>query len=586
MLDQDIISPYIGKDGEKHAFYPRSVEIAEALMVHSRGVTPSKLFNEFRPNEDIKYLKYREAVYKPVTKTYYSKVVNTIKKINRAEDWNIQFTEETEFRKYMVDEYPYFESLENWFFSIGLNQMMEDPNSVFAVFPLPKNNPTDDSERYRPFTNIFPSENVIYFKENRLCILLSDEKSEVQVGGKKEWTGNIYYCIDKDSFMEVVQVGEKSKETYEYANPIKHNCKKMPALKAGGIIEEFSNGDCLYDSFLGDALPFWDEAVNRYSDHQVNMAIHLHPREWEMFDTPCKAKDCKDGKVEYMEDGLLQKVACNNCKGTGMQTTKSPFDVKYIKPMARGTSMDEVIQMPTPPMGIVERDIASISFLKQEFKDNIKYGLSALNMEFLMSEPEVNSGVAKSLDRQEFNTYVFTIARHVVNNLLNQLYRFHAAWMYPNVQDIVKLLPSISVPTKFDVSSIDLVSARLENAKNAGLGSSTMSALEGEYIESMFGEESTEALMHKVAKSIDPLPNKTEDEKMIILSNQGVTREGYILSVNLGGFLNRAINENDEFLYLSNADQRKKMDEYVQEVITKQRDSIIPPFEIGQEDAA
>jgi hypothetical protein len=565
MLDESIISPYIGDQAEKHSFYERSIEIAEALMLHSRGYVPENLFKQFRPNEDVKYLDYRKAVFKAVTKTYYSKVVNTIKKINRAEDWNIQFTDDTEFKKYMVDEYPYFESLENWFFSIALNQMCEDPNSVFAVFPLPKDNPENDTEQYRPYTHVFPSENVVYFKEGRLCILLSEEKSEVIVNNKREWSGNIYYCIDKDSFMEVVQTGKKEDNIYEYAPAISHNCKKMPAVKSGGIIESFSNGDCLFDSFIGDALPFWDEAINRYSDHQVNMAIHLHPREWEMLDSPCRANGCKGGKVVEFIDGKEHKSDCRTCQGTGMVSTKSPFDVKFIKP-AFVTGADGSTPVPTPPMGIVERDIASISFLKQEFKDNIKYGLSALNMEFLMDEPEVNSGVAKSLDRQEFNTFIFTIARHIVNNLLNPLYRFHACWMYPNKEDIITILPSIAVPSKFDILSSDLVSARLESAKNAGLSATIRGALEIEYADSVFGEESTEALIIKITNLLDPIPYKTEDEKMAILSNQGVSKDSYILSSNLASFINRAVNESETFLSDSYESQIALMKTYVDEI--------------------
>lgn len=563
MLDQDIISPYIGEHGEKHSFYERSIEIAKNLMVHSRGDIPTHLFKMFRPNEDEKYLNYRQQAFKPVTKTYYSKVVNTIKKINRAEDWKIQFSEDSEFKKYMVDEYPYFESLENWFFSIALNQMCEDPNSVFAVFPLTKDDPEDDTEQYKPYTSIFPSENVVYFKENKLCVLLSEEKSEVIVNNRKEYSGNIYYCIDKDSFMEVSQVGEKELNQYEYASAIKHNCKKMPAVKSGGIIEEFSNGDCLYDSFIGDALPFWDEAINRYSDHQVNMSIHLHPREWEMLDSPCKA--CKNGKVEELFEGKVLKHECRTCQGTGMISTRSPFDVKFIKP-AFTTGADGVTAVPTPPMGIVERDIASIAFLKQEFIDNIGYGLSALNMEFLMKEPEVNSGTAKSLDRQEFNTYIYTIARHVVNNLFNQIFRFHACWMYPNSTDIVKLLPSIPVPSKFDLLSSDLVSARLESAKNSGLSATIRGALEMEYADSVFGEESTEALIIKVTNLLDPIPYKTEDEKMIILSNSGVSKDSYILSSNIAAFINRAINEDSEFLTNTYDNQIILMKKYVDEI--------------------
>lgn len=570
MLDETIISPYIGDKAEKHSFYERSIEIAEALMLHSRGYVPENLFKNFRPNEDDKYLAYRKNVFKPVTKTYYSKVVNTIKKINRAEDWNIQFTEDTEFKKqfkkYMVDNYPYFESLENWFFSIALNQMCEDPNSVFAVFPLPKENPEDDSEQYRPYTSIFPSESVVYFREGKMCILLSEEKSEITVNGKKEFSGNIYYCVDRDSFMEVSQVGEKEKNLYEYTPAIKHNCKRMPALKAGGIIEEFSNGDSLFDSFLGDALPFWEEAINRYSDHQVNMAIHLHPREWEMLDTPCKANGCKGGKVTEVFSGKEHKSDCRACQGTGLVSTRSPFDVKFIKP-AFITGADGVTPVPTPPMGIVERDIASIDFLKKEFKDNIKYGLSALNMEFLMNEPELNSGVAKNLDRQEFNTYVYTIARHVVNNILNPLYRLHASWMFPNIQDVFNILPSIAVPSRFDVLSSDLVAARLENAKNADLSASTRAALEYEYIESIFGEDSTEALMIKVTNLLDPLPNLTEDEKMAIVARGATTKEKDVLSSNLPSFINRAIFEDKEFLTLGYDRQMKVMDSFVSEIL-------------------
>lgn len=571
MLTEEFIRPYLAAHPPTHLYYEESTEIARKLQIHSKGECPTWLLESFRPNEDKKYLDYREKVFTPVTKTYFSKSVATAKKIGRAEDWTIKFEKESEFKNYVTKQYPYFKSVTDWGFSICFDRMMDDPNAVVAVLPLKKLDANNDTERWRPFSFIFTSEEVIDFSEDVFACLLSPEKSVVTVRGEEVQDGRILIFLDIDSYVYAEQYGEQSKNLFNLSDPIMHNCGICPAFKIGGIIEEFKAGNFLYDSFMGDVLPFWDEAVRRYSDHQVNMAIHLHPMEWEMADTPCKT--CKNGEIEYVSGGKTHKKTCPTCSGKGMVSTKTPFGVKVIKPAVRD-SADNSVSIPTPPAGFIERDIASISFLKTECRDNIKDGFAAINQEFLMTEPEINSGVAKITDRQESNTYFYNVGLRFVA-VLNNVYTLIAGWAYSDMKDI---LPSINVPTKFDAIYPQLLADRLVSAETAKLGPVIKSALEIQYAKAEFGDDSMEAVIIKTSEMLDPLPNRSEDEKTSILASKGTTLKNYIISSNLESFMVRAFNENDGFFELPYASQVDMIGKYADEIMSDNEAKVIPLY--------
>lgn len=582
MLDQLFINQYLVDPSKqpKHKYYAQSVEIKKSLAAHSKGTYPKDLIEIVRPNETFDQKQYRKSVWTPKTKTYFSKVVTTLAKIQRAEDWKISFPDSTiAFEKansledYTQKNYPYFGSLENWFFSVQMRDMCDDPNGVIAVLPMPKIDPMDDSEVLNPFTFWFGSECVIDYVENSYCVLKSTETSTLIDKNQNKSQGSIYYIIDKDSWAICTQVGDPKNFTFTTEISV-HNIGSMPAFKIGGIIEEFSNGQKLWDSFLGDCLPDWDEALRRYSDLQVQMVLHVHSEKWEIEDSPCKV--CNEtGTVNKLGTGgnpTAAKIACGNCGGTGSVSSRSPFNVKTIKP-ARQIGLGDSVPIATPPMGYIQKPIDDTKFIDQKVNDSIESGLAAINMEYLMFEPEENSGVAKTLDRQEVNTFFYEVGRHIVKNIENPCYYFIAKWKYGvqlNDEQVKSVVPQINVPTKFDILTEDILSARLAAANTSNIDPSLKMALQIEWAKREFGDGSDQVAFIKCVAELDPLPAKTDEEKMTILSNKGTTNENYILSCNLTPFIIRAESENDDFYELEYADKMKILMEYVSEITDSQ----------------
>lgn len=579
MIDERLLaSKYFQKDVYKSAIYADAVQIADQLQTHSEGKVPEKLLTTSRPNEEPKYQQYRKQVYKPVTKASFAKVVNTFAKIGRAEDWSIKYehAKENGLKEYCETEYPLYDSVENWFFSLGLKRMVDDPNAVGLV--VPKEMPEVDNEFLSPSVLIFESDQVLDYQEGRFVALLDREKSMVQVGDTEKPEGNIFHFADRDEYKVARQTGIKDSFTYEITT-LQYPGNYCPAFKFGGKVKKEIGGQILYESFVSDCLADWDEAVSRYSDHQVNMNLHLHPKEWGMRDTPCQAKGCNGGKVqERGYDNKLHSSNCKVCDGTGRVSVESPFGKIIVNP-ANKTSMNENAPVVTPPGGYITRPIESISFLKTEFRDCLKAGLAAINMEFLMNEPELNSGVAKAFDRQEMNTFFYGIARHIVENILNPVYEFINDWRYGyalSEEQREALLPTINVPSKFDLISAEVASQRLATAKDKKFDTAVIARLESDYAKREFGDDCLEAQIIEVSASLDPLPNTTVDEKMSALASEMCSQLDAVLSVGLHKYITRAMNENDNFLELGQPKQLTIVEGYAQEDLDKMKPQVVP----------
>lgn len=570
MITEEFLQRYFVKEPPYGLHWTASVAIATALQNHTRDEFPESLLDKARPNEEPKYKEYRREVYEPVTKSTVEKVQTTLCKIERAEDWSIQYENPDKDAKslqtYCEKEFPFFDTVTNWFFTIGIQRVIDDPNAVIVILPLNLDDP--DNELRKPSPVIYPSSSVLDYQEGKLCVILDEMKSGVTQGDKVVMEGNVFHFFDTESYQIATQYGKKEDYTFTVvAYP--HNIGYMPAIKTGGKVKEFKNGSLLYESFISSCIPYWNEAIRRYSDHQVNMVIHLHPKQWEMRDTPCKT--CNgSGKVQVKVNvpmgTKMEQHSCSSCHGTGMTTAESPFGKIIVNPVKRSAS--DTTPAVTPPGGYINRDIASIDFLKKEVDDDLKKGLAAINLEFLMKEPEVNSGVAKSYDRQEMNAFFYGIARHVVENIIKPVYFFVNEWRYayltPEKRDAQ--LPQINVPTKFDLITAEIASSRLDVAIKGGFDKSLINRLQTEYARKEFGEDCIEARVIEVTYELDPLPNLTIDEKMTVLASNGCTQEDFVLSCKLSGFVVRAMEENESFLELEYAEQMAVLKKYVEEV--------------------
>ncbi len=595
MITIDFIKPYFAKNPPTHDFYAESIKIHHDLCIHADGIYPDELVETARPNEADEYKEYRKQVFTPVTKTWFSKVTKTIAKGHRAEDWGITWKQDVKgvipkdetLEKYTTVNYPYFDSLENWTFSIALPTMLKDPGGVIATFPLPKKT-TSDTEYLRPYTHYFCSENVIDFRENNFAVLMDEEKSLVRVGDKLVYEGIILHFFDTDSYLKAVQTGEK--DDYDFEIEVseqgeivatEHGIGYLPVTKLGGVVNKFYKGDTLWDSFISDCLNNWNEAIRRYSDHQVNMVLHLHPFEWEMADTPCRV--CKGtGKEVTMAKGKKEEYACHVCGGNGHVSIKTPFGKKIIQPTIK-KGVNDNTNIPTPPAGIIERDVASISFLKEEYKDQIREGLAAINLEWVMNAPMNVSGESKDKDRAEAQAFFHEVYRHLVLNVMYPHYYFVSKWRYKYLseEEIEYNLPSIKVPAIFDFDTAETVGVRLKNAIEGKFNPLIVNKLNIEYAKKELGDDSSDVQKMEVMQQLDPLPNKTVDEKMTDLASKSISIESYILSENITSFIERAINEKKDFFKMNYSQKLEVLQPYIKEVINSNKESLVPIQEVS-----
>lgn len=559
-----------------HPFYQESVADAESLQVHSRGLMPTKMLKISRPNEKPEYVAYREQAYKPVTKTYYHKAVSAFGKAHQAEDWKIEYPDKKpmvsslSLQDYMENSYPEFDSFENFFFSYGQTIYGDDANAVFAVFPLNVGAP--DNELPAPFTFVFESAQVLDFVDRKYCVLLDEQKSLVGIGDKLIEEGNIFHLLDETQYIKAVQIGEQKNYSFE-VTILNHNGGYLPAMKIGRKIKLRKGGRTLYESDLSPALPFWDEVISDFSDHQVNKKLHLFPYMWEIGDTQCKT--CKgDGRIKTHNPANklhpYSETTCNACDGHGYISIQSPFGVKRIKPeMRSGPSGGTAI--PTPPMGYVDRPIESIGFMRDEWKENLRLGLSALNMEHLFEEPVVNSGVAKTVDKQEYKSLMLSVYRHFVENLFNPIYEFHNNWRYGFQPERVRYanLPTINTPQKIDLLTIGLLSDRLKQAREGNYSPEIIAGLELQLSKLEFGKESMIVRKLELKHRLDPLPYLSPEQKnesIINSSSPATSYENYVISSNIDNFISRAIEENPKFYELDYKAQVDKLKTYAGEI--------------------
>jgi hypothetical protein len=193
-------------------------------------------------------------------------------------------------------------------------------------------------------------------------------------------------------------------------------------------------------------LAGFNEAICRYSDHQVNMVKHLHPKEWGLVSAECKT--CKGNRViqERNYKGAMEQTTCPTCQGLGGVQVETPWMKTLVNPATKiGPGNNSVSSISGAPGGYLERPIDSIAFLKQEYKDKIQEGYDSLNLGFINQVPLDTSGISKGYDRQEMNAFFSTIASHIVENILIPCYYYISKWRYPTLSEEVLLanMPSI-----------------------------------------------------------------------------------------------------------------------------------------------
>ena len=266
--------------------------------------------------------------------------------------------------------------------------------------------------------------------------------------------------------------------------------------------------------------------------------------------------------------GLPTQVPCDNNGCSNGYIATGPYSKLLIRPTS---AMEGGGSIPNPPAGYVEKDVEIVKLMDDSVRQHIYDGLAAINFQELAEVAMAQSGVAKTVDRDEQNNTIHAIAEDLVK-VMDNVYKITAYYRYKGLypfDEIDKMLPKIPVPEKFDLLSITNMQTELNTAKTGKTNPVIVNAMEVDYASKRFNTDESVRDLVSLTLKLDPLPNISEDEKMARLSNKGILQETYIVSSNINEFVQRALDEDPKFAGMALKDQKAKLLTYAQEITTK-----------------
>lgn len=554
--------------GESKGQYIESARAkADRLRIHADGLYPKSLIAERRPHEPEEVMAYREKIWKAKTKPTINKVFNSLSKVRRSSDWAVNYPQDDFTRipegerleDYAEKNFPYFTSVTNWVFSVLLREYLIDPNAVVLMYPL--DIPEDPTILYKPYPTIFPSANVIDYREENYCILINPLGSTYKEG-KNTYTGKSFYVV---TTVEVLRYDQKNtKGEHEKVVLWQHNLGFMPAYQLKAVLINSIEDAFLYESRINAMVEELDEAAREYSDLQAARVMNIYPERWEITKHDCK--ECNGtGRTAPVAGGTQGK--CDACEGRGYMPNGP-----YSKMLIGMGNLDAAagINVPIPPAGYVEKDIETVKVQDEGVEKHLYAALASVNMEFLANTPLAQSGIAKEVDRDETTNFVHSVAEDIVR-IMDWLYRCIAKWrysvQYPNDEDIKAMLPNIPVPEHFDIFSTRFIEEDMKTAKENKLNPVIIGAMELNYASKKFNSDSEVRDGLMLVLELDPFANVSEDDKQLRLQNDGIRKLDYIISSNIGAFIKRAILEHEDFPVMEYEKQKKILEGYGQEVM-------------------
>lgn len=549
------------------------------MRVHADGVFPDKLINERRPNESLEVLTYRKQIFVPVTQPYFDKIENTLQKIRRSSDWSIKYpdasfdkiVEGEKMIDYVEHNYPVFESVTNWAFSLLLRNYLIDANALLMVAPLYI--PEAENEFVKPVVTIFNSCDVIDFVDGDYAVMINKVGSSLWKSAGVP--GKSFYIVTTEWVWKYEQSGPKTTDytvTYEYA----HGLEMLPVFKLGGITVDVYGTHSLYKSRVSGIIPMFTEALREYSDLQASIVLHLFLRRWEYSQNECTACKGTGQRMGYTEGIGACQVTCETCHGAGYIAT-GPYSKTLIKPAAA-----DQLQLPTPPMGVEQIPHEIIELQQKSIKEHIYSALAAINFEFLADTPLNQSGTAKEVDKDELNSMVHSIAEDIVR-IMDKVYWFIGLYRYSaqyTPDQIYDMLPAIAVPEKFDILSTKYYDEQMTSAIKNKLNPAILNAMEVAYASKAFNNDAHIAKYVQLILQLDPLAGISEDDKMSRLSNGGITQLDYVVSSNINKFVAELVEASNKFVDLDVTKQKLAVYKLAEAQISAQVTNIIPVEEV------
>lgn len=529
--------------------YEQAVKMYKALKLHADGDSPDALIGDRRPNESDEVQQYRMKIWEPITRQTFNRVLQSLGKIRRSNDWSVKYDKDATFPKvvegerlsdYCETSFPYYTSVTNWAFSVMMRSMLTDANCAVLVVPL--ETCAAENQYVRPYPIIFHADQIIDHVEHSHAILRAADRVQSTTASGRTFMSELYYVVTPTHIVPYIQKGDAWIPVKDEI--IAHGLGYLPIIRPRSQYVKSVQDYSLFESRVHAMLPSLNEAVREYSDLQAAVVGHLFPERWEMATQECT--ECKG--IGYIpnptfngKDNKSKQLVCPICQGLGAKSASSPYKKTVVRPAKLNLGEQAV---PIPPFDYVKKDVETIRVMDDRWERHLYRALSAVNMQFLAQTPLSISGDAKQVDRDELNNFVYNVAEDLIY-VMDRLYAIVADYrystLYPDARERRRMLPYIAVPQQYDLLGADYYAAQLAQLHTSAVTGPVVRSIELEYMTRQFYDRPEVVTPVRLELTLDPLAGISDADKALRLTNGGISKADYIVSCNISAFIRRAL---------------------------------------------
>lgn len=589
IINTEQVNDYYKHTNMRHSFYKESVEKYHDLHDHYVDKVNMTIITERRPNESEEIKDYRQKIAVPISKGTLWKIISVFSEIRKAKDWNVNYEEarkatpaiireEERPEVYLEEKIPIYKSTTNWLFSTLLNQYCIDANAVVVTMP-PITQTVTATEYVTPVPVIYNSDQVIDYKRNEYYVLLSKETVFYNDGDRKE-EGQCYYVIEKDFIYRYDQTSRSGDFLRRYV--ITNTTGRLPVHHLFGVIMDDNGLNVLSDSRISPVVPYLKELQRINSDFQAETTQNVFTLFWYLSTQECRKCKGAGEILKKSKTGEAIKTKCPSCDGHG-RPGLNPYESMRISPERIGAGDKPVL----PPAGHIARDIEVARFLNELVNQHKYDATSVLNFQSMDQVPIGQSGIAKETDRKEKNNILHSAGEDVVR-LKDLVEKDINDWRYSGVVKDEKkrdaMLPKNNVPDKFDIVSSQMMLQDIQNLVNSKADPSVILSMQIDFVEKQFSAEPAKARRIIAVLELNPFPGKSQEEVATGVTFGLIDKTDAIIYNYLPTLIEKAIEDDDNFLSLKMSEKREKLKELALEIITEpeeeeKEDETIPPAE-------
>ena len=248
------------------------------ITVHTQRKSPGTLLTKRRPTESLETHEYRIANFEHITNGPFSRAIERLQEI--LTEGNVTINMPDALSRYLSELTIGNLKFWQWLNSKVCRRMIDDPNGLLVYWPIGEG--LSDATKPVGVQPLLILCKQIRHKTDDFISWLSQEKNPIRLANGEVVQGEIYYLADDTNFYKYKQVDAGGISRYKLEIHYPHKLGKIPVITLGGDqLSDEKTDELFYTSFFHGAVPYANEAIKNYSDHQASVISSSNPRNGE-----------------------------------------------------------------------------------------------------------------------------------------------------------------------------------------------------------------------------------------------------------------------------------------------------------------